>query len=371
MNINSLHDLILESARAGRAKLDETSGAMPAGHNGPYHDPETPLRNTGHWLITFAKAYELSGEDEFLAAVEQTAKYLTRTDHRPFGKSFRHRVTSEKDQCNGLIGQAWTIEALVVAAETLNKPELYELAEEVFCLHPFDEQIALWECIDVDGTNLSFDRTFNHQLWFAAVGGLLADENSEIRRKVCMFLDKLEQTMRIYKSGLIRHPLDPAVPLSLYARHPIKYSGLIRSRILNRVRPPDRKRDLQTKALGYHSFNMYAFAMLRENFPQSDIWDTATFNQALNYVQNEDYRDNISNSDISFSFNPVGFEVAYVLETFDVCDQSIRREWIYWQLSKTFDYSSMLMNECTEDSNTLAARLYEATRLEEYTDIIN
>ena len=367
--MGTLHNLIVNSARAGRTMLDETSGMMPAGHNGPYHDPETPLRNTGHWLITFAKAYELTNEDEFLTAVEQTAEYLTQSEHRPSEATFRHRSAENKDQCNGLIGQAWTIEALAVAAETLDKPELYELAEEVFCSHPFDEQIYFWERIDVDGTNLSFDRTFNHQLWFAAAGGLLADENDEIKRQVRGFLEQVDRTMRTYESGLIRHPLDPKVRLSLYVRHPAKYRGLMRSRVLGMFQPPNRKNALRSKARAYHGFNLYAFAVLKEQFPKADIWDSPVFNRTIDYVQNETFRKQVDSSNLSFSFNPVGFEIAYALETFDAADRSVRREWVQRQLTESFDGDSLLMTRDAEDPNTLAARLYEATRLENYDDL--
>lgn len=35
---------------------------------------------------------------------------------RPMAATFWHRKNPEKDACNGLIGQAWTIEALTMAA---------------------------------------------------------------------------------------------------------------------------------------------------------------------------------------------------------------------------------------------------------------
>lgn len=45
--IKGPHDLIAKTGRKGISLLNER-GAAPAGHNGPYNDPETPLRNTPH-----------------------------------------------------------------------------------------------------------------------------------------------------------------------------------------------------------------------------------------------------------------------------------------------------------------------------------
>ena len=57
----TLYDILVKSALAGIALMQD-DGSMPNGHNGPYGDPETPVRNTAHWSITFAKAYEIMDE---------------------------------------------------------------------------------------------------------------------------------------------------------------------------------------------------------------------------------------------------------------------------------------------------------------------
>ncbi|WP_295101702.1 hypothetical protein [uncultured Candidatus Kuenenia sp.] len=50
-----LGDIIVQSGRAA-LQLQAKDGSFPQGCNGPYHDPETPARNTAHWLITMLKA---------------------------------------------------------------------------------------------------------------------------------------------------------------------------------------------------------------------------------------------------------------------------------------------------------------------------
>ena len=105
-----------------------------------------------------------------------------------------------------LIGQAWTIEALVIAAQQLEMPELLDIAEEVFLLHPFDKKTGLWRRVNVDGTYLSPDMTFNHQLWFAAAGSLLSKYvSAEVEARSKCFLNKLSNNFAIHSSGLIRH----------------------------------------------------------------------------------------------------------------------------------------------------------------------
>ena len=41
------------------------SGFAKAGHNGPYGNPETPVRNTACWLMGFSEAYRISDHATF------------------------------------------------------------------------------------------------------------------------------------------------------------------------------------------------------------------------------------------------------------------------------------------------------------------
>ena len=54
-NLNNVQTIFLDSCKRA-LKLQNPKGEMPAGHNGPYQDPETPIRNTAHWIVSFAKA---------------------------------------------------------------------------------------------------------------------------------------------------------------------------------------------------------------------------------------------------------------------------------------------------------------------------
>lgn len=143
------------------------------------------------------------------------------------------------------------------------------------------------------------------------------------------------------------------------------------NRVLDMARPTQRKQSLQKKSVGYHGFNLYALGMLREQFPRSDFWQNPTFKRTLSYVQTDEFREQIAKNDLAYTFNPVGFEIAFAQETFNNTDSDTRKEWVSKQVDRSFDSDSMLMSRNTEDQHTLSARLYEATRLINYQGVID
>jgi hypothetical protein len=142
-NMIKLYSLIIRSAEKG-IKLQKKDGCMPEGNNGPWKFKDTPVRNTSHWLITFLTAYKLTKRKEFKSAAKKCADYLISKKARPYNGPFfcckDHLVPS-----NGLIGQAWVIEALILAGIELKNPSYKKTAEEVFLMHPFDEKLGLWQ----------------------------------------------------------------------------------------------------------------------------------------------------------------------------------------------------------------------------------
>jgi len=212
----NLQEFILQLAENALLRPEKY---LRSGHNGPYHDPEKPVRNFGHWLITFAKCYEWTGERRFKDKVSELAEYLCSGEARPYGYSFCHRSNPDKDRCNGLIGQAWTFEALAEASAILRDEGYGALAEEVFFQHPFDYRLGLWRCLEIDGKVLDLDATFNHQLWFAACSSLIRSEmENEIKERVTRFLDCLDKNLALLNNGLVLHPIDHLLNAKLEAR---------------------------------------------------------------------------------------------------------------------------------------------------------
>ena len=68
-----------------------------------------------------------------------------------------------------------------------------------------------------------------------------------------------------------------------------------------------------------------------------------------------------------YAYNPAGFETAFALKAFGHTSagniNAAMTEWVRRQVEKTFNFDTNLMELNTEDKVTLAARIYEATRL--------
>lgn len=362
-----LRDVLIKSAEAA-LDLQAESGAMPAGHNGPYHDPETPVRNTSHWLVTFLSVEKITGEDRFRTAADQAVTYLLSQDARPGGHAFLHRKNENKDRCNGLIGQAWTIEALAEAVDTgLRAKNVREVAAETFLKHPFREDLALWRRVEPDGQVLPYDRTFNHQLWFAAAGGLLVDAAGretvpKVDHRVRRFLNRLSQTIRIYDDGLVRHPLQPEFETRerLSLLQPGEWR-LLKNEVFSALRPQSSRQQLRSKAVGYHSFNLYGLALLKTTYPDHIVWDHDKINRALAFIRSEAYQSRIEDNEYGYPYNPPGFENAFALKILG--DEAGLSRWIEKQINRCYDPESGLMRGCSEDITTEAARVYEVARL--------
>lgn len=364
-------------ARACETALrsQRADGSFQPGHNGPYHDPETPVRNTSHWLIIVSHLSKASGAKRLLNAAYGAAEFLASSKARPLGYSYHHRDEPGKDRCNGLIGQAWTIEALAEAGTLLGEPALLELAEKAFLQHPFRHELALWDRIEVDGRNLGPDMTLNHQLWFAAAGAMLGDVGeSSIKVPIRRFLDRLPELMVVFPDGFIKHRV-----VSPYPRASISRAGnplsVVRQtlgaakRLILRT-PPSGKTQRFTedeRRVGYQSFNLYAFALLKRWLPGHELWHSAELERATSAVLGGAYRDALEKNVFGYGYNVPGFEVPVALtelstlkgrELLEQC-----RWWVNEQFRRTMDWSTCTLSRNTQDPQTLTARIYELLRL--------
>ena len=287
-------------------------------------------------------------------AAKKCAEYLLSDEARPMNATFWHRKTARKDKCNGLIGQAWTIEALMTAGEELHINKCKELAKEVFLLHPFDEKCGLWKRVDIDGKILEFDFVFNHQLWFAACGAMI--DSKEVEETIWEFMDNLNKNIEINETGLIQHFIISKCRLKT------RLYGTIFKLYLKKKG----KEHVHALEEGYQSFNLYAFALLKKSVPQHLFWDFNKFIPILEYIQLNSYRSKLKNNKYGFPYNPVGFENAFAIHTFsDYFKENpySPSDWLSWQIKEHFDFETGLMVKNTGDPRTLSARIYEATRL--------
>lgn len=346
----STHDLIIRSATQA-IKHQSRDGSMPSGCNGPHQDPETPVRATSHWLITFLKAYEMSSNKLFLRSAEGALRYLLSAQARPHGFTFRHRTNPAKDACNGLIGQAWTTEALLIAAKALKREDLHEIACQIYEMHDFDPSQKIWYRREITGEKLSQDMTFNHILWFAAVGSKI--RSTALQREIAQFICRLDYWFQVYASGLIMHVVPSGKPL--------------RYGLWNQLFPPPEPEQSSGlygyKDHAYHQFNLYAFALLYEEGLPLPFLTKHKLKSAIRYMMSDQYLTSMEKSPFGYGYNVAGFECAYVLQTFYPERKEEIGKWIERQLAHTLNTETWMLDRNTQDPVTLSARIYELTRL--------
>ncbi len=361
-----LSDIILQSSKAA-LQLQSEDGSFPSGCNGPYHDQETPVRNTAHWLITMLKAYEISNEVIFKDSAWRATQYLLLPSVRPMNATFFCRKNPEKDFSNGLVGQAWVIEALAIAGEKYENSRCLELAKNVFTMHPFDHKVGLWKRVNVDGSYGTFDMAFNHQLWFATAGAILdSNSNSSINSEIIRFLDCAHDfSLKIDQSGRITQ----RISFQKSSKSPTMLNSIIGS--INSLRRPNslqnKNNQMPYKEIGYHAFNMYAFSMLKQCIPEHPLWQSANFNSALEFMNKAEFINGLEDNIYGYPYNPPGFEVAFAMQEFSehLSFSKSGEWWVEQQLSRCYNKEKNMMNKSTEDETTLAARLYESTRLKD------
>jgi hypothetical protein len=269
---------------------------------------------------------------------------------------FWHRLNPKKDFTNGLVGQAWTIEALMALGEHFDYKDSYALCEEVFLLHQYDNRFSAWKRVNVDGSYLSFDTTFNHQLWFAASGAIIANRtnNDAISGQLDHFLNSMDNIFHVYSDGLVKHKA-PGYFATGVISHLRNYRAIAKSMSLKKLR---------MKSVGYHGFNLYAFAILKHYLPEHPCWNSPKIKKALEYAMGSKYKKELVGNMYGFPYNPPGIEISYAFQEFGIDDGSLIHDWLKWHFKECFDYDQdlMLLGN-TKDRNTSAARLYEATRL--------
>ena len=99
---------VAENAINTNLLLDDT---RVLGHNGPYYDPQTRVRNVSHWSIILGGIYIVTQKNEYLkVAVDLLDEIISYSGNY----TYTHRQKLGKDIQNGVIGTAWNIEAFAL-----------------------------------------------------------------------------------------------------------------------------------------------------------------------------------------------------------------------------------------------------------------
>lgn len=348
----SLHELVVRSADS-ELRLQNNDGTFPAGENYAYGDPETPVRNTARWSIVLCGAYRISGEDRFRDAAEAAIDFLLDGNARPHGHTFHCRKTTDKDRCNGLVGQATPIRALTLAGEVLGRSDALDAARNVFALHPFDADLGLWERVEIDGENLSFDRTLNHQIIFAARSAPLAAHDDIVAERITAFLDALDSNMALHADGLIKHYVHPSLRsiVSKLRRRPETYP-LLWNALVNPLYARSEKR--RRKELGYQSVNLSALARLHAEVGDHPFWSSDKLESAIRCLE-ERTDQLLSGDDIIHGSTMPGTDIAVVLHEFEGTPFAELQHLVEHDLDRLLDRSTYLLESSRIDTNDQAA----------------
>jgi len=363
-----LIDFVVDQAEIALSKQSDR-GAMPAGCNGPYHNPETPVRNSAHWLITFSWLYRMTRDQRYLDGAEKLAAYLSDPAHRPHGYSFACRQGA-MDQCNGLIGQAWAMEGLAEAARLFSDRRYSKIAIDVFNKHKFDHNLGVWQRLEPDGRDIGEDPTFNHQLWFAtAAAEVLADVGESDHPVVARFMVKLNDTFTVLGNGHIRHLTYhrlSTMHLKNLAKRPVASVGKLLGINSMHDRFEKQAKHAVLREVGYQCFNIYALARLSSMFADHALFTSQPFRRAIAYLESDDYKAEVEGNPYGYGYNAPGFEVPFCLSVFSrrknnelLCEA---KYWIEKQIRLTYDPRTRIFSRNAEDPETLSARIYELVR---------
>jgi hypothetical protein len=287
--------------------------------------------------------------------------YLLSEEPRPHNITFQAR-DSPTNRCDGLVGQAEPIKSLALASEILGKESALKIALEVFSHHPFDENLGLWEAVEVDGTRLSYDRTLNHQIIFASAAAELADECEQAEERVVQFLDRLGDNIATRSTGLVRHYIRPPglKALTVVIRDP-RHWPLLWNEFAARYHAHSEER--RRKELGYHSTVLASLATLKRKFPSHEVWDHSQIQAAISFTETEAYRDQVKNQASEYGSMLPGFNHAKIIHAFRDADPEELRPWIQLDIDRTYDPETGLLTRNAVDPVFQASSICTATEL--------
>lgn len=356
----------MNAAELVRTLVDQqmSKNSVMPGKNGPHQHQETAVRNSCHWAISCLKCYTWYKQDCYLNYACELLQRIT-TEHDQSGNVTYHLRDSEgKDRCNGLIGQAWVLEALLLAFETAEEDAYFKRAVQLFSAHKFSSEQGLWEITEIDGKFCGFDPTFNHQLWFALAASPLRLVLPEAERQLGQFTAKLHQNLTVLKNGLIFHPIDRSLNRKMSKRavlvKRLKDKTLSPAHLKRRLSGDLNYQKLLYFSYGYHLFNMYAFVGLRDVLPARNMkW----LKKSFQLLERDEFWKAVDGNDFSYPYNAPGFELPLVYEFFPKYVSEQRLEWVWkQQIRKSFSFETWTFDRGTPDPMCLTARIYELSK---------
>ncbi len=372
-----VNDLIIEIGNTTLDEINKYNYILP-GVNGPYNCMDTPVRNTAHFIGIYKYLYKLTKDKKYYDAIKKLSNYLI--SQKSKSGAIKCMENDKMDFLNGSIGQAWAIEGLINGFLVTNEIKYYDKAVEIFLSQKYDFDKHLWTRIELDGTDIGFDKVFNHQLWLAASGFLInkAKKNNQIFKQIDDFMKNVDDLFNIYNDGLLKHYVTGMEVKNRSLKSYIKKMLFF----LSIFDPKFSKKNFEK---GYHIFDLYGFAIIYNCDNNYSIFSSDKFKKVVDYAlniekQNKDCKIEkfdknqklFKTNKYFYLYNTPAFEFPYIDYTFN----NSKRKDIYQklfdiQLKTTFNRETKKFDKNNPDGNTLTARLYELTKYLEMSELDN
>lgn len=338
-----------------------------SGHNGPYRDKETPIRYKAHMICFLCNT---DPEIRYKEQVKLLVAQILSSDYNLQNGFFINRFKEGKDQVNGVIGIAWIIEAFSLATIKYNFDETKDYLHQVEEKIPFIQTRALWQGpVNNHPTGWKTDNNFNHQLWLAYSLILKSKAlNIDVSTNVKLFFSKINHNLNVRKSGLIAHSI----------RNESKFKGILKD-VRDRIKGLLLGKTKNYKENGYHLFNLFAFARIKQEGFSYLFENNLLFQKALRYCNNELLHNSLNNnheetdfyylsppSNLRYNrygihYNVSGLEYLVIKSIFNLEDCKGGNDLIKNQIS-CYDLN-IIENSMSEDIVNFILRTYELTYL--------
>lgn len=337
-----------------------------SGHNGPYRDKETPIRYKAHMICFLCNT---DPQIQYKEQVRMLVNHILSSNYHLQNGFFINRYKEGKDQVNGVIGIAWVIEAFSLATLKYNFNETKDYLQQVEEKIPFIPGRAIWKGPVNDSIGWKVDNNFNHQLWLAYSLVLKSKAlNTDISSNVRLFFYRMDYNLIIRKPGLIVHSI----------RNQSKVKGILKS-ARDRIKGLLLGKNKYYKENGYHLFNLFAFARIKQEGFSYLFESNPLFQKALNYCNNELLHNSLNNNHEKTDFyqlsppsklkynrygmyNVAGLEYLVIKKVFNLNDCNGGNNLIKNQMA-CYDFN-ILENSISEDIVNFILRTYEITYLD-------
>ena len=370
--IESAEDYVRYIAEGNFKRFNEIGYAVP-GHNGPHGHLDTPVRNTAHYLIIYSYLYKTTLNEKYKNLCKKFVEYLLAKQKESDSGAIKCMESNLFDHLNGLIGQAWVIEALIYYYEVFNDNRCLEAAKKIFYSQKYDYEKHVWSRIELDGRNIGIDNAYNHQVWFAACSYKLSEylNDKKIDSMIQDFLTKgVERDFRIYSDGLLRH----TIALKSKALRKENFKRTIKVLLSPLKKQNPRKFDYKYIERAYHIFDMYGFTILENHYGELPIFSSRRYKKALSLATDINFYNKnnhaVSADEIfnvySYSYNSPAFEYAFIAKSHDNYDKKMDMLAFSTQIQLMFEKNTRLFSKNNPDIETWNARTYELIRALEY-----